>query len=186
LRANILAQLRRCERLIVLADRLPAVVQGKDKPADVSEVLEFAELCGIRGKFATVAQLYVDALETSPQLAADLRSTDRYRAACAAALAGCGRGDGADLEPAYRARWREQACEWLRAEVTLWASALDGGPQADRVVVRDKLTHLWFDPDLDGLLNPQLSDELSPAERQKCRALWGDIDALILRAQTIE
>ncbi len=49
LHANVLAQLRRCERLIALQDRLPAVLQGNDKPADASETLEFAELCGILG-----------------------------------------------------------------------------------------------------------------------------------------
>ena len=50
LHANVLAQLRRCERLIALQDRLPAVLQGEDKPADASETLEFAELCGILGR----------------------------------------------------------------------------------------------------------------------------------------
>ena len=63
---------------------------------------------------------------------------------------------------------------------------LDGGPHADRVLVRDRLTHLWADPDLAGLLDQESLDELPPAERQECRALWGEIDALIRRAQTIE
>jgi hypothetical protein len=62
---------------------------------------------------------------------------------------------------------------------------LDGGPDADRVLVRDKLTHLWTDPDLAGLLDQGSPGELPPAERQECRTLWIEIDALIRRAQTI-
>ena len=89
--ANVLAQLRRCERLIALQDRLPAVLQGKDKPADAAETLEFAELCGILGQLVAAARLYAEALAASPRLAEDLRTDHRYRAACAAALAGCGR-----------------------------------------------------------------------------------------------
>ena len=91
-RSNVLAQLRRCERLIALQDRLSAVLEGKDKPADASETLEFAELCGILGQPAAAARLYAEAFDASPRLALDLRSDHRYRAACAAALAGRDRG----------------------------------------------------------------------------------------------
>jgi tetratricopeptide (TPR) repeat protein len=186
LRSNVLAQLRRCERLIALQDRLPAVLQGKDRPADAAEALEFAELCGILGQPVAAARLYAEALGASPPPALDLRTDHRYRAACAAALAGCGRGgDGVGLSPAERARWRERARAWLRAEVTLWTGVLDDGPQADRVLVARKLAHLWADPDLAGLLDPEAPDQLPPAERQECRALWGEIDVLIRRAQTI-
>ena len=83
-------------------------------------------------------------------------------------------------------RWRGQAREWLRAEVTLWTRALDGGPQADRLLVRDRLAHLWADPDLAGLFDHDALDKLPPAERQECRTLWGEIDSLIGRAQNLK
>jgi hypothetical protein len=54
-----------------------------------------------------------------------------------------------------------------------------------RGVVSQKLAHLWADPDLAGLLDQEAMDQLPPAERQECRALWGEIDVLIRRAQTI-
>ena len=57
--------------------------------------------------------------------------------------------------------------------------ALDGGPHANRILVRDSLTHLWADPDLAGLLDREPLDELSAAERQEGHALWSEIDALI-------
>ena len=186
LRSNVLAQLRRCERLIALQDRLSAVLEGKDKPADAAETLEFAELCGLQGQEVAAARLYAEALDASPRLAGDLHAEHRYRAACAAALAGCGRGANATgLSEAERARWRQRAREWLRAEVTLWTSVLDGGPHADRFLVAQKLAHLWADPQLDGLLDREALDRLPPAERQECRALRDAIDVLIRRAQTI-
>ena len=163
LRANVLAQLRRCERLIALQDRLPAVLRGEERPADAAETLEFAELCGIQGQLVAAARLYAEALAASPQPADDLHTEHRYRAACAAALVGCGRGgDGADLSQAERARWRERAREWLRAEVTLWTRVLDGGPHADRLLVRDRLAHLWADPDLAGLFDHGRTGQAAP------------------------
>ena len=92
LRSNVLAQLGRCERLIALQDRLSAVLQGNDKPADASEAFEFAELCGILGQPAAAARLYAEGLDASPRLADDLHAEHRYRAACAATLVGCGPG----------------------------------------------------------------------------------------------
>lgn len=187
LHANVLAQLRRCERLIALQDRLSAVLRGDAQPADLAETLEFAELCGLRGQLVTAARLYADALAAFPQSAEDLRTDHRYRAACAAALVGCGRkGNGADLSREERARWRGRAREWLRSEVTLWTKALDGRSEPDRILVRDRLTQLWADPDLTELLDPGSPAEQSPAERQECHALWSEIDTLILHAQTIE
>ena len=50
LRSNVLAQLGRCERLIALQPRLPAIVQGKGRLTDAAETLEFAELCDILGR----------------------------------------------------------------------------------------------------------------------------------------
>jgi tetratricopeptide (TPR) repeat protein len=185
-RSNIQAQLQRCERLIALQNRLSAVLEGKDKPAGVAETLEFAELCGLEGEMIAAARLYQEALDASPRLADDLHTEHRYRAACAAALVGSVRGSyAAGLSEGERARWRQQAREWLRAEVTLWTSVLDRGSHVDRFLVAQKLAHLWADPQLDDLLDRGSLDRLPAAERQECRALWNAIDILIRRAQSI-
>ena len=104
----------------------------------------------------------------------------------AATLVGCGRGAiAAGQSEAERARWRQRAREWLRAEVTLWSSVLDRGPPADRLLVAQKLAHLWADPQLDGLLDHEALDRLPPAERQESRTLRNAIDVLIRRAQSV-
>jgi eukaryotic-like serine/threonine-protein kinase len=184
LRANVEALLRRCRRLAALKDRLPEVLQGKERPRDADESLEFAQLCGMQGRFAAAASLYADAFADSPPPPDDPGTTHRYTAACAAALAGFGRGEGgATLGEADRARWRGQACAWLRPDLTVWARTLDSGPLADRLLVRRRLAHLWYDPDLAGLFDHAALDKLPASERQECLALWSDIDALIRRAQ---
>jgi serine/threonine-protein kinase len=186
IRANVEAQLRRCQRLLALQDRLPAVLQGKGRPRDAAEALEFAELCGMRGRFAAAAGLYADAFAASPPSPEDPGATDRYTAACAAALAGCGRGeDGSALGEADRVRWRGRAREWLRAELAVWARALESGPEADRLLVLRRLAHLWADPDLDALFDRDALDKLPPPERAEWRVLWGDVDALSRRAQAL-
>ncbi|MGO9463665.1 MAG: protein kinase domain-containing protein [Isosphaeraceae bacterium] len=186
-RSNVVALLGRCEQLIALEHRLPAVLTGKEEPAGASEMVEFAELCGILGQPAAAARLYAKAFDASSPPAQDVRSDHRYRAACAAAQAGRARGaDGAGLSQEERARWRKRAREWLGAEVDLWTRVLDNGPPADRVLVAQKLARLWADPDLAGLLDQEALDRLPPAERQECRALRNAIDVQISRTQTIK
>ncbi len=184
-RSNVVALLGRCEKLIALEHRLPAVLTGKDKPAGASEMVEFAEVCGMLGQPAAAARLYSNAFDASPPPAQDVRSDHRYRAACAAAQAGRGGGDGARLSPEERSRWRKLAREWLEAEVVLWTRALENGPSADRALVAQKLARHWADPDLAGLQDQEVLDRLSPGERQECRALRDAIDILIGRAQNI-
>jgi tetratricopeptide (TPR) repeat protein len=186
LRSSVEIQLRRCQRLVALRDRLPAVLQGKDRPRDAAETLQFAELSGMQGRFAAAARLYADAFAASRPSADDPRTTDRYTAACAAALAGCGRGeDGATLDEADRARWRGRAREWLWAVLTMWTRTLESGAEADLLLVLRRLAHLWADPDLAGLFDHDALDNLPAAERQECRTLSDEVDALIRRAQAL-
>src|SRR5262249_31321701 len=71
LRAGATRQLQRCEHRLALEARLPAVLQGQDKPAGAAEGLEFAEICLLRKQNAAAARLYADAFAARPQLAAD-------------------------------------------------------------------------------------------------------------------
>jgi serine/threonine-protein kinase len=178
-------QLRQqCQRFVILDARLPMILKGTEKPANAAEQLEIARLCYLKKLYASAARLYAEAFAMSPQFAEGPRPGYRYSAACSAALAGCGRGeDSAEAGDAERARWRAQARQWLRADLDAWAKKLDSGLAADRAQVHKILARWREDPDLAGLRDPDALEKLSPAERQECRALWGDHDALLCRAR---
>jgi len=182
---NLTYQMQRCERLLALAGRLPALLQGKDKPADAAECLHFADLCRIKRQFAAAAGLFADALARSPPLPDDLHASFRHNAPSAAILAGSGRGEnGARLSEAER--WRKQAKEWMQSDLADWAKKLDHGPLADRLSVIRILTHWRADPDLAGLRDPDALDNVPLAESQECRKLLSDIDVLLKRLKNLK
>jgi eukaryotic-like serine/threonine-protein kinase len=182
-RQNLPAQLRHCERLLALERRLPAVLRQEEKPA-AGELLEFAELLGIKGQYTAAARLYADGFAAGPRLAEDLESGRRYNAACTAALAGCGRGaDAAGLTEAERGSWRRRARVWLRADLTAWTQKLDTGTPADHKLAQRASGRWWADPCLAWLHEPEGLKEWSAAERQESLALWQDFEAVLRRAQ---
>jgi Flp pilus assembly protein TadD len=111
--------LLRYQRFMALDARLPAVLRGAAKPANPAEQIEFARVCLVKKLGAAAAHFYDDAFIAEPKLGEDVPAGNRYYAACAAALAGCGCGRDADtLDDKERARWRRQAREWLRQDLT--------------------------------------------------------------------
>jgi serine/threonine-protein kinase len=175
---------QQCQRFVILDARLPAILKGAEKPANATEQIEYALLCVLKKLHATAARLYAGAFAMEPQLAEDPRTRYRYAAACSAALAGCGRGaDAAEWGDAERARWRAQARQWLRADLNAWARKLESGRAVERSQVQRMLAWWWEDPDLAGLRDPEALEELPSAERQECRTLWSDLDALLERAR---
>jgi serine/threonine-protein kinase len=181
LRANLEGQLRRCRQLRALEDRLPAIIAGKDKPADC---LDLAELCFVKKHYATATRLYAEALAATPKLTEDLRAGHRFNAACAAALAGDGQGDDvAGLGEPERERLRKQAREWLRLDLAAWSKKVDSGTEADRIQAQKTLASWRDDSDLAGLRDENTLKRLPPAERQQCQALWQEVATLLRRAQ---
>jgi serine/threonine-protein kinase len=199
-----ICHLLRREAEALILPGLPAFLRGESQPADNDERLALIGACQSRGQYHAAARLYADAFATDPALAralaADCRSRAaqgdrrtfgrveelamgcRYPAARCAALAGCGRGeDGAKLAEAERGRWRRQACAWLRADLAVWAEALDRGPREAHFKVRAMLVKWRVDPDLAGLREPGALDRLSAEERQEWLALWGEVDDLLSR-----
>jgi serine/threonine-protein kinase len=183
-RAAAERHLEGCKVLIALEGRLPAVLLGRDRPAHAGEGLQFAKLCRGKKRYAAAARLAAEAFARAPALARDLRTHERYEAACASALAGCGLGeDAAELSSAERARWREQARGWLRADLVAWARQLEGGSAAGRHRVQSTLTRWRADPYLAGLREPGALDRLSADERKDCLALWDEVAAVLTRAR---
>lgn len=159
----------RREAEAAILPKLPAFLEGGYQPRDNDERFALQGICQFQGRFAVSAQLYAEAFAAEPQLEEDLSKGLRYKAACAAALAG--RGTGQDEQS-----WREQARQWLLADaLSLRTVARDGKtrPQVRNIVAK------WIaDPDLAGIRNPEDVGTLSEGERAQCAALWAHVREL--------
>jgi serine/threonine-protein kinase len=176
--------LRKAEQLVVLDAKLPKIMTGDIEPADAIERLGLAELCAIpcRQFYVVSARLYGEAFAGEPTLGDDLGAGNRYDAACAAALAGCGQGkDAAKLDSKEYARLRTQSVDWLRADLTAWRSESKKSPAKNRLVV-EKMRHWQQDADFNGVRGDAALSELPEAESQAWRKLWEDVAALERRA----
>jgi tetratricopeptide (TPR) repeat protein len=175
--------LRNAERLADLDARLPALLDGREEPKDAGERLALAELCQQHKKlYAAAVRWYGEAFAAQPPLADDRPSDHRYNAACAAALAGCGKGkDATELSAPERDRLRKQACDWLKADLQSWARLLDEQPEKAGLAVTQKMAHWLKDSDFADMRGLAL-DKLPAAERAHWQKLWQDVEALRQRA----
>jgi serine/threonine protein kinase/tetratricopeptide (TPR) repeat protein len=177
--------LREAEQLVALEAMLSKLLKGEVQPADAAERLALARMCQNDTKrYAAAACFYAAAFETQPGLAGKLDTQVRYDAACAAALAGCGQGDGAaQLSDQERARLREQALTWLRADLAAYAAIVDKGPAQALAKVEKRLRHWQQDSDFAGVRGPGAVAGLPQAERQAWRDLWTDVEKTLDKAQ---
>jgi tetratricopeptide (TPR) repeat protein/tRNA A-37 threonylcarbamoyl transferase component Bud32 len=172
---------RRAERLVQLDAQLSRVLSGEAQPADAAERVALAELCQLPSKqlYAAAVRLYRDAFAAEPKLAEDLSTGTRYNAACAAALAGTGQGkDAAELAERERARLRQQAFSWLRADLDAWKKKMAIGKPEDRASAKMTLHHWMEDSDLAPLRNAAALVKLPPDERAAWAKLWNDVQTL--------
>jgi tetratricopeptide (TPR) repeat protein len=170
---------RDCEHLIEVDKKLPALLRGEVKPASADEATWCARLCHYRARYESEVRFYEDAFAANPKLAEDLNAGYRYNAACAAALIGCGRGkDDPPLDEPARANRRTQALGWLRADMALLTKQLESNTPQGRAAVQQRLLHWQHDPDLAGLRDKDGLANLPEAEREACRRLWADVEAL--------
>jgi serine/threonine protein kinase/Flp pilus assembly protein TadD len=175
---------RQGERLVELDEQLPAFLAGKTRPAGPAERIELAGLCSLKRFHRAAARFYEEAFAAQPRLAEALGAGHRYNAACAAALAGCGRGQDADqLDGEQRARLRRQALDWLRDDLVAWCRLLDQGPDEARRNVGAKMRHWQTDTDFAGVRGPQALAQLPEAERQAWQKLWDDVADTLARSQ---
>jgi tetratricopeptide (TPR) repeat protein/tRNA A-37 threonylcarbamoyl transferase component Bud32 len=183
LRPLVSQQLQQCERLLVLEARLPAILKGERAPASAAEGLAYARLCQLKKYYAAAARFSADAFAADPKLADNLLTGHRYNAACSAALAAAGQGEDArKLDDKERARLRQQALDWLRADLVLRSKQLASGQPADRAAVQQALRHWQQDSDLAGLRDQEALAKLSAQEQKACTHLWADVAALLKRA----
>jgi len=139
-----------------------------------------------QGKTAAAARYYADAFAAHPKLADFLDVSNRYSAACAAALAGCGQGqDAAALDATERARLRRQALDWLQADLDAWGQLLQKQPEQARARVQQMLRHWQQDQDFAGVRGEALV-KLPKAEQQTWQQLWADVEETLKKVNQEE
>ena len=171
-----------CEAMVVLEARLPAMLRGDDKPKDNAERLALGQLCYDTKRFAASAKFWGDALADDPKLGDDRKAGHRYDAACSAAMAGTGQGiDDPKLDDAARAKLRDRARDWLRAELSAWEKVATAAEPGNKPLVAKTLQHWKADADFAGVRDADGLAKLPEAERAEWRALWEEVDALLMR-----
>jgi tetratricopeptide (TPR) repeat protein len=181
--ANALRQLKECERLLALEARLPAILAGGEQSADAPELRELAWLCQCSQRHHAAARFYAAAFAALPKVADDLRTQERYSAACAAALAAAGQGtDAGKLGTKERASLRRQALAWLSSDLAAWAKLVKDSPQ-ERPRARQVLQHWQTGSDLSGLRDAGALAGLPPEEQAACRRFWAGVEALLQQAK---
>jgi eukaryotic-like serine/threonine-protein kinase len=176
------AWVRQAERLVEMERKLPLIVSGHDKPADVAESLAYAQMCYNKRIHGASVRLWSDAFQAQPKLADDMNVQNRYNAACAAALAGSAQGkDEPPLDDKAKARWRKQALDWLNADVSAWSKIFESGQPQAKPAISKALQHWKTDTDLFGLRDPSELSKFPEAEQKACRSLWAEVDALLAK-----
>jgi tetratricopeptide (TPR) repeat protein/serine/threonine protein kinase len=200
---------RDTQALAGLDAKLPKILQGEVEPADAAERLAFARLCQLFKKRPVAAvRFYAGAFAAEPKRAADLTTADRYDAACAAVLAAAGQGEDAGaLDDRERARLRQQALDWLRADLTAWQQRLEKEPGKARPLAQAAMRrwqqaagvageHATDEPErhvltggapvragLAGVRGAEALARLPEAERPAWRQLWDEVEALARRTE---
>jgi tetratricopeptide (TPR) repeat protein len=184
-RRDLLPYLQRYKQMRALLPRLANVLAGKDKPQSPAETYAFGYLCFAWQRcYGDAVRFYQEAFAADPTLAKDLASENRYDAACAAALGGCGKGkDAAQHDSQARARLRAQALFWLRADLLLHREHASAAEAPVRRYAADRLKHWLVDPDLLGV-RPGPNQVAMPAEeRATWEKLWAEVKATLALAQ---
>ncbi len=170
---------QQCERLVELDRVLPRIIAGDVQPASPAEALEFTIVCRRKRWYGTAVQLYTQAFQQAPELTTAVHDNSRARflAACAAVLAGSGRGeDPTPLDDADQRRCRDQALQWLRDHLNYWEDRLATGQSTEAL--------LWpKNPELAVVRDADLLAKLPTDEQVAWRKLWADVTDFLDRRQ---
>ena len=183
-RAALVKDLEKCAAWETVDQKLTAFLIGNVKPAGAGEAADLARLCQQPYKrlYAAGARLYAEAFAAEPKLANDQTSGCRYRAACAAAMAGCGEGQYANsLDNEHRVRFRRQAFDWLSADLNAWQNALEKDPDKARPALLPALQHWQGDNELACVRGDAL-ETLPEKERRDWQEFWTNVEKLRRRA----
>jgi len=181
-----------CARLLANEPRLDAVIRGGTEPGAPRDALVLAKIAFIRKRYGPSAAFYEHAFDGDPGLAGRkdwlLGESHRYSAACAAGLAGFGRGaDASTLDESDRARWRKKALDWLAEERAAMEELFDLEAIADREEATKLAVNLeaWKVSGLGLLRRSDALASLSEEERSRWAEHWAEVDRLLARVRSL-
>ncbi len=165
---------------VALDARLAAIIKGDQRPKDEADRLRLAQRAYDKALYATAARLWGEALAAVPKIGDDRQAQHRYNAACSAALAAIARSkEEAATDGAASAKFRRQALDWLKAELSAWERVvMAGGPDAREAVART-LAHWKADADLASIRDARELAKLPIGERAALGQHWSDVDRLL-------
>lgn len=175
--------LEEAEQLVELNERLPRILAGQEEPATAYQQAQCAAIAYYQRLFRSSTRSYEEAFAEDEELLEDTENQWRYNAACAASLAAAGSGLDADnIDDDERQRLRLQAISWLQDELAFYARQLEIKSADSRRRTRRMLRYWLRDTDLISIREKQQSEHISVEEMQLRDELWGDVNALLLRA----
>jgi serine/threonine-protein kinase len=172
-----------CDALLAVDADLPAILAGQERPGKVATQRALAEWCLKHRRLpVAAAEFYAAALSAQPSLADDLEVGNRFDAACAAALAGCGAGaDAAKLDDRRRAVLRRQALDWLTAEYNACAERHRLARPGTRTTVAAAVRSWKHDAALAGVRDEQALARFPLEEQRAWQTFWAKVTALAAR-----
>jgi serine/threonine-protein kinase len=176
---------RQAERLAALEAKLPAYLEGEYQPRANAERLTLIDVCHAKNLPRAAVRLFADTFAADPELADDLQAGHRYTAACAAALAAAGQGeDAAKLDDKERARLRQQALDWLKADLARYTLRLQSGSRTARRLVTQQMQRWQKDTDLASIRDKEALAKLPADARKAFTRFWADATGLLKKAET--
>jgi serine/threonine-protein kinase len=170
----------------IIMPKLPGFLEGMYQHKDNDERLTLLGVCQFTNRTLAVAHLYSDAFATDPRLAEDPAIGNRYSAARAAAMVGCGHGtDVKGMSEEERRRWRDQARRWLQDDLTAWDKLLVSNPDV-RLRAAQALSRWRSDPDLACLRDPAELAKLSDDERRDYLVFWTAVGGTLERCGNVK
>ena len=170
--------LKAAERNAVLEENLTAVLADATVFHDAAEWLELARICQAKKQYRSAVRCFQSAFAANPSLATDYRNGGgRGNAARVAVLAASGQGVEA-LDELARARLRQQALAWLRADVAGWERGLEAGSPEFRDHVRRSLESMRRDPSLAAVRDDAALKTLPDEDGAGFRQLWSSVAEL--------
>jgi tetratricopeptide (TPR) repeat protein len=174
-----------CKRLRDLDRKLPAVLGGQLKSANVGTPGELAVLCQLPGKarYRDAVRFYMEGFDAYPDEINDLQTSFNldlyYKAASAAALAAAGQGvDGDKFTVTERASLRHQAITWMRAALKVYRDYLAKSRGQGNSAVLKRLQFWLKDKAFADVRGGKARARLSDAERAGWQNLWQDVELL--------